>query len=133
MARAVKGSKPLSWAFPEPSLVSGSSGSGGERLDLNNLLYQRQFHHTNKTTAAKPVAQAETVFKATQPPSVSANEKQGGPPTREYRENEERRIEQAIERQKRQRLERDATLANPPIKQHKHRDRPSKERIPATV
>ena len=96
--------------------------------------YQRDsshHNHTNETT--KSVSEADAAFK----PSSSANWKQGGPenfPTREYRENEERRIEQAIERQKRQRLERDATLANPPIKQHKQRGRPStKQRIPEAV
>jgi len=90
------------------------------------LFHQTKSNHSNKSAAAK--AQAESVF--------IANPKKNKPEdfdTHLHRENEERRIEQAIECQKRQRLERDATLANPPIKQHKQRGRPSKQRIPEAV
>jgi hypothetical protein len=89
------------------------------------------FSHTNRTPKSKSniTAQADAVFK-------SASKRKDVPEfdSRKYREDEERRIEQAIERQREQRLTRDA---NAPIKQHKqrrqHLGRPSTKRIPEAV
>ncbi len=68
--------------------------------------------------------------------AADAIKRQAPPPefdTRLHRENEERAWEIRIDRQRQQRLERDA--ANPPTKQrNKQRGRPSKQqRIPETV
>jgi len=90
------------------------------------------FSHTNRTPKSKSniTAQADAVFKP-------ASKKKDVPEfdSRKYREDEERRIEQAIERQWEQRLQRDAALANPPSKQQRkqQRGRPSKQPTPATV
>jgi len=84
------------------------------------------FQHTNKTAKSKSTTtQADAAFKPASKKDLPEFD------SRKYREDEERRIEQAIERQKRQRLERDATLANPPIKQQKQRGRA--RRIPEVV
>jgi len=83
------------------------------------------FHHTNRTPKAKSTTpQADAAFKPASKRDVPEFD------SRKYQEEEERRIERAIERQRQQRLERDAALANPPTKQRKPR---ASKRIPEAV
>jgi hypothetical protein len=81
------------------------------------------FSHTNRTPKSKST-EADAAFNPASKRDLPEFD------SRKYREDEERRIEQAIERQRQQRLERDAALANPPTKQRKPR---ASKRIPEVV
>jgi len=85
------------------------------------------FSHTNRTPKSKPNITAQAVFKPASKKDIPEFN------TRLYREREEREWEIRIEKRRRARLERDAAIPPPKQQRNKQRDRPSKQRIPATV